>query len=59
MEPTTDQLDQAMARLKGTLEFDARQRMYGGQTEVSLADARLARLVPLAAGHEADWIARH
>ena len=59
VEPTTDQLDQAMARLKGTLEFDARQRMYGGQTDVSLADARLGTSRALAARHEADWVSRH
>ncbi len=50
VEPTTDQLDQAMARLRGTLEFDARSRMYGGQAEVSLANGRMARLVPLRLG---------
>jgi two-component system, OmpR family, sensor histidine kinase KdpD len=50
VEPTTDQLDEAMARLRGTLEFDARRRMYGGQTEVSLADGQAARLVPLRLG---------
>jgi two-component system sensor histidine kinase KdpD len=50
VEPTTDQLDKAMAQLRGTLEFDARRRMYGGQIEVSLANGRAARLVPLRLG---------
>jgi len=50
VEPSIDQLDQAMARSRGTLEFDARRRVYGGQTEAALEDGRVARLVPLRIG---------
>ena len=30
VEPSRDQLDHALARLRGPLEYDARQRAYGG-----------------------------
>ena len=58
VEPSHDQLDEAMARLKGNLEFDARQRMYVGQTDVSLPRRAVGASRALAAGHEADWIFR-
>ena len=34
VEPTREQLDHALARLRGPLEYDARQRAYGGHLVV-------------------------
>ena len=34
VEPSREQLDHALARLRGPLEYDARQRAYGGHVEV-------------------------
>jgi two-component system sensor histidine kinase KdpD len=49
IEPARDQLDQALARLRGPLEYDARQRTYGGHVVVGERGAQ-ATLVPLRLG---------
>jgi two-component system sensor histidine kinase KdpD len=50
VEPSHETLDHALARLRGPLEYDARQRAYGGH--VVLAEGSLAQLtlVPLRLG---------
>jgi two-component system, OmpR family, sensor histidine kinase KdpD len=49
VEPTREHLDHALARLRGPLEFDARQRAYGGHVVVGHRGAE-ATLVPLRLG---------
>jgi len=49
VEPTREQLDHALARLRGPLEYDARQRTYGGHVVVGDEGAE-AMLVPLRLG---------
>ena len=49
VEPTREQLDHALARLRGPLEYDARQRAYGGHVVVGDHGAE-ATLVPLRLG---------
>lgn len=49
VDPTREQLDHALARLRGPLEYDARQRAYGGH--VVVGDHRTeSTLVPLRLG---------
>ena len=50
VEPSRDQLDHALARLRGPLEYDARQRAYGGSIEVDGPGGSKATLVPLRLG---------
>lgn len=50
VEPSREQLDHAMARLRGPLEYDARQRAYGGHVEVGEPGGARATLVPLRLG---------
>jgi two-component system sensor histidine kinase KdpD len=50
VEPSRDQLDHALARLRGPLEYDARQRAYGGSIEVDESEGSKATLVPLRLG---------
>jgi two-component system, OmpR family, sensor histidine kinase KdpD len=49
VEPTTEQLNQAFARLRGPLEYDARQRTYGGH-HVVRDHGTEATLIPLRLG---------
>ena len=49
VEPTPDQLDHAFARLRGPLEYDARQRAYGGH-HVVRDHGTDATLIPLRLG---------
>jgi two-component system sensor histidine kinase KdpD len=49
VDPTREQLDHALARLRGPLEYDARQRAYGGHAVVGDHGAE-ATLVPLRLG---------
>jgi two-component system sensor histidine kinase KdpD len=49
VEPSRDELDRALARLRGPLEYDARQRAYGGHA-VAGGEGRQAILVPLRLG---------
>ena len=49
VEPTREQLDHALARLRGPLEYDARQRAYGGHLVVG-DHGTAATLVPLRLG---------
>ena len=49
VEPTREQLDHALARLRGPLEYDARQRAYGGHSVVG-DHGTAATLVPLRLG---------
>ena len=49
VEPTRGQLDHALARLRGPLEYDARQRAYGGHAVVGDRGTE-ATLVPLRLG---------
>ena len=49
VDPTREQLDHALARLRGPLEYDARQRAYGGHVVVGDRGAE-ATLVPLRLG---------
>ena len=49
VEPTREQLDHALARLRGPLEYDARQRAYGGHL-VGSGHGSTATLVPLRVG---------
>ncbi len=46
---STQALDEAFAKARGTLEFDARQRAYGGHSRVGDGDAAVV-LVPLRHG---------
>jgi two-component system sensor histidine kinase KdpD len=48
-DPTREHLDHALARLRGPLEYDARQRAYGGHVVVGEHGAE-ATLVPLRLG---------
>ena len=50
VEPSSDQLDHALARLRGPLEYDARQRAYGGHVVVTDTAGAPATLVPLRLG---------
>ena len=50
VEPSREQLDQALARLRGPLEYDARQRAYGGHVELGDSGGIKATLVPLRLG---------
>ena len=50
VQPSRKQLDQALARLRGPLEYDARQRAYGGHLVVEQEGSRPATLVPLRVG---------
>lgn len=47
---TTEQLDDAFARLRGTLEFDAKERVYAGHASVTGTGGVEMRLVPLRLG---------
>jgi two-component system, OmpR family, sensor histidine kinase KdpD len=49
VEPTGEQLDHAFARLHGPLEYDARQRSYGGH-QIVADRGREATLIPLRLG---------
>lgn len=49
VEPSREELDRAMARLHGPLEYDARRRTYGGHVMVSKNGDQL-NLVPLRLG---------
>ena len=49
VEPSREQLDHALARLRGPLEYDARQRAHGGHPVVGEQGAQ-ATLVPLRLG---------
>ncbi len=49
VEPTPDQLDDALARMRGPLEYDARERAYGGHVVVGDRNASTT-LVPLRLG---------
>jgi two-component system sensor histidine kinase KdpD len=46
----TADLDAALAAARGTLEFDARTRSYGGHRTITAGDGTVAALVPLRAG---------
>ena len=50
VEPTREQLDHAFARLRGPLEYDARQRAYGGHVGDRGARGTQSTLVPLRLG---------
>lgn len=50
--PTPDLLDTVLGRANRTLEFDARQRSYGGQQQIETANGPLT-LVPLRLGTRA------
>ena len=50
VSPSDQQLNEAFARQRGVLEYDARSRTYGGHAEVSTADGLRATLVPLRLG---------
>ena len=50
IEPPREELDHALARLHGPLEYDARQRAYGGHVVVSGPGGEPAILVPLRLG---------
>jgi two-component system sensor histidine kinase KdpD len=50
IEPAAALLDSAMARLRGPLEYDARQRAYGGHAQVGDDGGPGATLVPLRLG---------
>ncbi len=50
VQPSQVDLDQTFARLRGRLEFDARERAYGGHVEVRDASGRAITLVPLRLG---------
>jgi two-component system sensor histidine kinase KdpD len=50
VEPSREQLDHALARLRGPLEYDARQRAYGGHVVVAGHGRAAATLVPLRLG---------
>jgi two-component system sensor histidine kinase KdpD len=47
---TPAELDPALARLRGTLEYDARQRAYAGHANVPAGDGTVLTLVPLRLG---------
>jgi two-component system sensor histidine kinase KdpD len=47
---TSAQLDAAFARLRGTLEYDAKQRTYAGHAAVPADDGAVVTLVPLRLG---------
>jgi two-component system sensor histidine kinase KdpD len=49
VEPTRGQLDHALARLRGPVEYDARQRAYGGHLVVD-DHGSAATLIPLRSG---------
>ncbi len=48
-----DLLNQALARARGALEFDAHRRAYGGQTSVTDDDGNRVLIVPLRHGTKA------
>lgn len=48
--PAREQLDQALARLRGPLEYDARRRAYGGHVVVQGTGGESLTLVPLRLG---------
>ena len=50
IEPSSEQLDVAFAKLRGPLEYDARHRAYGGHVEVTGSQGHAIRLVPLRLG---------
>ena len=52
VEPARDQLDLALARLRGPLEYDARQRAYGGHVMIT-EEGQQVSLVPLRLGTKA------
>ena len=47
---TPAQLDPTLARLRGTLEFDARERAYAGHATLAADDGAVLTLVPLRLG---------
>ena len=47
---TSAQLDAAFTRLRGTLEYDAKQRTYSGHAAVPADDGQVVTLVPLRLG---------
>jgi two-component system sensor histidine kinase KdpD len=53
VEPTSEQLDHALARMRGPLEYDARQRAYGGHVVVGQPGQIEITLVPLRLGTKA------
>jgi two-component system sensor histidine kinase KdpD len=50
VEPSREQLDHALARLRGPLEYDARQRAYGGHAVLAEGSDASVALVPLRLG---------
>jgi two-component system, OmpR family, sensor histidine kinase KdpD len=50
LAPDDGQLDIALARARGALEFDARQRTYGGHMRVTTGEGSAQMLVPLRVG---------
>lgn len=50
VEPSAQQLDEALARLRGPLEYDARRRAYGGHMRLDRPDGARVTLVPLRLG---------
>ena len=50
VEPPRDELDRALARLHGPLEYDARRRAYGGHLVIAGSGPESATLVPLRLG---------
>jgi two-component system, OmpR family, sensor histidine kinase KdpD len=53
VEPSGEQLDHALARMRGPLEYDARQRAYGGHVVVGQPGQIETTLVPLRLGTKA------
>lgn len=50
IDPAPEQLDHAFARLRGTLEYDARLRSYGGHARIGDGAGQHTTLVPLRVG---------
>ena len=50
LAPSDRQLNEAFARQRGVLEYDARSRTYGGHVDVTVADGPGTTLVPLRLG---------
>lgn len=50
VHPPAAELDRTFARLRGTLEYDARERAYGGHVQVTDASGLTITLVPLRLG---------
>jgi two-component system sensor histidine kinase KdpD len=50
LAPSDQQLNEAFARQRGVLEYDARSRTYGGHTDVAVEPGTRITLVPLRLG---------